>query len=224
MGNGCFCRNICYQHQDVKLDSELEEQNRNDKENEQLEVTNLYNIVKYFNDSEKEIIKKIEKKKVRRMLSHKKAKMFKSYNKEGDSKYELMLKRILQQKEIERKGPKRRKTITINNNNDIVQLIECVKREYDNNKIMNEIKENNNNSNNTKRVSILLNNKDKKQLMNSRQSVIINKFEVKKIQNDFDETEIINSLFINDKNMNTSCNISDANYACLPRKNSPKKK
>jgi hypothetical protein len=61
MGNSCIClKNVSYQYNDVKLDSFLEEQN--DIEKDQLEVTNLYNIVKYFNEGEKEIISKIEKK------------------------------------------------------------------------------------------------------------------------------------------------------------------
>jgi hypothetical protein len=97
MGNGCFClKNVSNQFNDVKLDSLLEEQN--DIEKDQLEATNLFNIVKYFNEGEKEINIKIEKRNVKRILSHKKAKNFKSYNVAGDSKYELMLKRLLEQK------------------------------------------------------------------------------------------------------------------------------
>ena len=223
MGNGCICiKNICNQYQDIKLDSLLEEQILNDKDNEQLEVTNLYNIVKYFNEGEKEINTKIEKQKVRRILSHKKAKHLKSYNKKGDSKYELMLKRILEQKNIERKGPKRRKTLRINNNKDLINLIENVIKENENNKTVND-KNQNQNIDNTKNESILLNHKDKKKLINGRQSVNINKFEQRKIRNDFEETEISNSIMLNDKNNNISIYISDANYACLPRNYSPKK-
>ena len=108
MGNGCICfQNICYQyHHDIKLDSLLEEQNQNDRENEYLELTNFYNIAKYFNEGEKEINIKLEKKNLKRIISHKKAKNMKSYNNTGNSKYELMLKRLLEQKKIERKGPK----------------------------------------------------------------------------------------------------------------------
>lgn len=222
MGNGCICiKNICNQYQDIKLDSLLEEQILNDKDNEQLEATNLYHIVKYFNEGEKEINTKIEKQKVRRILSHKKAKHLKSYNKKGDSKYELMLKRILEQKNIERKGPKRRKTLRINNNKDLINLIENVIKENENNKTVND-KNQNQNIDNTKNESILLNHKDKKNLIN-RQSVNINKFEQRKIRNDFEETEISNSIMLNDKNNNISIYISDANYACLPRNYSPKK-
>ena len=135
MGNSCTCnRNIIYKYNDVKLDS-LEDQMKNDKENEELKTTNLYNIVKYFNEGEKEINTKNEKQRIRRKLSHKKAKKLKSFNKNNDSKYELMLKRLLEQKQIERKGPKWRNTIGIDNNKDLIELIEIVKKENEINKI-----------------------------------------------------------------------------------------
>ena len=227
MGNACIClKNMSNHFNDVKLDSLLEDQIQNDLEKDQLEVTNLYNIAKYFNEGEKEINTKIEKKKVKRILSHKKAKIFKSYNVAGDSKYEMMLKRLLEQKKIERKGPKRRKTLRVNNNKNIAKLIVEVVEENKNNK-----KEDNNadveNSNNldlSKRESILLNYKDKSNLQ-MRQSFNIGKFGHKKIKNNFEETEINNGQILNDiKNLNNASNyISDANYACLPRKSVQKK-
>jgi hypothetical protein len=58
-----------------------------------------------------------------------------------------------------------------------------------------------------------------------RQSLNITKFEHKKIENNFEETEINNGQILNDiKNLNNASNyISDANYACLPRKSVQKK-
>jgi hypothetical protein len=225
MGNGCFClKNVSNQFNDVKLDSLLEEQN--DIEKDQLEATNLYNIVKYFNEGEKEINTKIEKRNVKRILSHKKAKNFKSYNVAGDSKYELMLKRLLEQKKIERKGPKRRKTLRVNNNKNIAKLINEVIEENKNNKKEddNVAVDNNNDLDLLKRESILLNYRDKSNL-HMRQSLNITKFEHKKIENNFEETEINNGQILNDiKNLNNASNyISDANYACLPRKSVQKK-
>ena len=225
MGNGCIClKNMTYQLYDVKLDSLFEEQNDNEKD--QLEVTNLYNIVKYFNEGEKEIITKIEKKNVKRILSHKKAKIFKSYNVAGDSKYELMLKRLLEQKKIERKGPKRRKTLRINNNKDVTKLIMEVIEENENNE-KEESSDSEDNSNIldlSKKESILLNYNDKSNL-NVRQSFNITKFEHKKIENNFGATEINNGQILNAiNNLNNASNyISDANYACLPRKSVPNK-
>jgi hypothetical protein len=225
MGNGCFClKNVSNQFNDVKLDSLLEEQN--DIEKDQLEATNLYNIVKYFNEGEKEINTKIEKRNVKRILSHKKAKNFKSYNVAGDSKYELMLKRLLEQKKIERKGPKRRKTLRVNNNKNIAKLINEVIEENKNNKKEddNVAVDNSNNLDLSKKESILLNYRDKSNL-HMRQSLNITKFEHKIIENNFEETEINNGQILNDiKNLNNASNyISDANYACLPRKSVQKK-
>ena len=71
----------------------------------------------------------------------------------------------------------------------------------------------------SKRDSILLNSNDKSNLK-VRQSFNITKFEHKKIDKNFEETEINNGQILNDiKNLNNVSNyISDANYACLPRK------
>ncbi len=226
MGNGCFClSNINNQYQeDIKIDSLLEAQIQNDKENDQLEVTNLYNIVRYFNEGEKEINSQIEKKNIKRLISHKKAKNTKSYNMKGDSKYELMLKRLLDQKSIERKGPKRRKTLRTNNNEEIKKLIENVIIENINNE--NDNKNKNQKIDNSKRESILLNYRDKKNIKQQRQSFNINKFNHKNIENNFEDTEINNALMLNDiKNINnaTSNYISDANYICKPKNFSPNK-
>ena len=210
MGNACICfQNMSDKYQDIELDSLLDEHIKNS--NDQLEATNLYNIAKYFNEGEKEINTKIEKKKVKRILSHKKVqvKTYNNSNQANDTKYELMLKRLLEQKIIERKGPQRRKTLRINNNADMIKVVNEVIEE---NKKLNEQKnkenEKNNNKNNANicneysqnRGSILLNYKDKKKLekyTNSRQSYIIsNKLfdEHKKIKDNFEGTEINNVL------------------------------
>ena len=231
MGNGCICfKNVISHYKDVKLETLLEEQIQN--ENEQIEatnLTNLYNIAKYFNEGEKEINTKMEIKNVKRIISHKKAKNLKSYNNVGDLKYELMLKRLLEQKKIERKGPKRRNTLRINNNQDAINMIKEVIDENKiekNNKSRNENNDSNNdNENCLTRSSILLNRKDKKMLDQGRQSLNIvgKKFKHKQIKNKFEETEInTHGLELNEIK-NTSNYISDAIYACLPKRLSPKK-
>ena len=49
-----------------------------------------------------------------------------------------MLKRLLEQKKIERKGPKRRKTLRINNNNDMIKIIkDVIEEENEKNKMVN---------------------------------------------------------------------------------------
>ena len=228
MGNGCTCfQNVCYNNNDIIMDSNLEDQIQNDLEKDQLEVTNLYNIVRYFNEGEKEINTKIEKKNIKRIMSRKKAKNTKSFNNTGDLKYELMLKRLLEQKKIERKGPKRRETLRKNNNNNFIKLINEVIEENDKNRQLNKNKEinENKNSDSSKKETILLNYIDKRQLRHMRQSLNLNKFDHKKIKNNFKETEINNVQILNEiKNLNNSSNyISDANYACIPRNISTKK-
>ena len=133
-----------------------------------------------------------------------------------------MLKRLLEQKKIERKGPKRRETLRINNNKNVKKLIMEVIEENENNKKVDsdDDEDDSNILDLSKRDSILLNSNDKSNLL-MRKSFNITKFEHKKIENNFGETEINNGqIFLNDiKNLNNVSNyISDANYACLPRK------
>ena len=118
MGNGLGCgcyRDIC--SQEIKNDTFIK------VENTPIKTTNLYEMAKYFEDVEKEIHIKNDKKKLKKIISFKKFKNTNSlYN--TVSKYELMLKRLLEQKNIERKGPKRRETIRINNNKNFIKLIQ----------------------------------------------------------------------------------------------------
>ena len=135
-----------------------------------------------------------------------------------------MLKRLLEQKKIKRKGPKRRKTLRPNNNSDIKKIIKEVKEENEKNK--KENKNNDKNLDNSKRESILLNYKDKKNINHARQSFNITKYEHQKIKSIFDDTEINSGYLLNEiKNINNNISnyISDANYVCLPKNKSPKK-
>jgi hypothetical protein len=119
-----------------------------------------------------------------------------------------MLKRLLEQKKIERKGPKRRKTLRVNNNKNIAKLINEVIEENKNNKKEddNVAVDNNNDLDLLKRESILLNYRDKSNL-HMRQSLNITKFEHKIIENNFEETEINNGQILNDiKNLNNASN------------------
>ena len=76
MGNGCLCfQNVSCRLNDVNLDSNLDDQIQNEIEKDQLESTNLYNLVKYFNESEKEINIKIEKKNIKKLFLIKKQKI-----------------------------------------------------------------------------------------------------------------------------------------------------
>ena len=62
----------------------------------------------YFNDVEKEIMNNYKKGKVRKHISKK---LMNALTNKEDNKYELMLKRLLEQQNIKKVGPKRRETI-----------------------------------------------------------------------------------------------------------------
>ena len=137
MGNGCICiRNLCLE--DIKVETFIEEQNHPTE-------SNLYNnIVKYFDDFERDLTIKIEKKHLKKILSFKRLKNLNTIRSIENNKYELMLNRLLEQKKIERKGPKRRETIRINNNKNLIKL---VKESIEDNKKNENNKENNQNNN-----------------------------------------------------------------------------
>ena len=124
MGNSYNCQpfqyfkmislNVCFKEPPVEKDKEqiiidLDNQNNN---NNKL-GTKINDLKIYFHEVENELMhynnlhksKKITKK----HLSKKKH--INALNKLSDNKYELMLKRLLEQKKIKRNGPKRRETI-----------------------------------------------------------------------------------------------------------------
>ena len=127
MGNSCLFDNIhfikdvklnvCFQKQDINLKSDqaLKDDekilNAKHKEKENNKNNNKMNeILNYFNEGEKEIIDNIKKKeKSKRFLSKKKRDH--TIEMKEDNKYELMLKRLLEQQNIKKIGPKRRETI-----------------------------------------------------------------------------------------------------------------
>ena len=239
MGNGCFCiRNECYP--EVKLDSE-QDQNSNTKGHN----SGLYNIAKYFNEGEKELNNKIkEKKNIRRILSHKKAKNMKSFYTTGDSKYELILKRLLEQKEVERNGPIRRQTIRKNNNKELLKMIKEVIKDDKSGKNVDKHDKKNNEKNNEEiniKESLLLNMQDKKNALKTPQgkkSLIvnnlinnkINKVKNKNLNNSSKKKVINNKMEIFEKNTDSnkvsstndnhkdSNYISDINPMCLPKR------
>ncbi len=173
MGNGCICiRNLCLE--DIKVETFIEEQNHPTE-------SNLYNnIVKYFDDFERDLTIKIEKKHLKKILSFKRLKNLNTIRSIENNKYELMLNRLLEQKKIERKGPKRRETIRINNNKNLIKL---VKESIEDNKKKENNKENNQN-NNPKKETILIN--DNIDIV-AKHSVIVGKISKKKILDNLEE-------------------------------------
>ncbi len=113
----------------------------------------IHELKDYFHEVENELIhnnnnlnktKKIQKK----HLSKKKH--INALNKLSDNKYELMLKRLLEQKKIKRNGPKRRETIRKD------KIIKKVVNEVISGNVKN--KENNNNKVNEKENDLLIKN------------------------------------------------------------------
>ena len=180
MGNGCICyKDISFQ--EIKNDTFI------DIKNEQVQTTNLYDMVKYFDEMEKENTKN-EKKKIRKILSFKKLKNANTLY-SNNPKYELMLKRLLEQQNKEKKGPKRRETIRINNNKKFIKLIHEAIED-------NKNKEKNLKNKLQKKESILLNPKDKINaiITSGKQSVIINKISKRNFLDNLGEINVDNDI------------------------------
>jgi hypothetical protein len=143
MGNSCSCENIHFVR-DVKLNVCFEKMeiapksdqvlyndgnkiiiNLNEKKNkDNLTQKKMNEILNYFNEGEREIINSIKKKnKAKKVQNKKKTNDLIDNNNRDDNKYELILKRLLEQQNIKKIGPKRRETIRKEGDNlkDIVK-------------------------------------------------------------------------------------------------------
>ena len=117
MGNTCFCSNSKYM-QDIKLDSfqqpivNTKTKTEQNGQKDSVDTSNkINNILNYFNQTEKEIVINLMKKEKSKKYVTKKKQNKKSDTLIEGSKYEEMLKRLLDQKKIKRFGPKRRETV-----------------------------------------------------------------------------------------------------------------
>ena len=139
MGNGCFCKS-CNYIKDINLKGFGEKPLVNikieqilDKEEEVTDKKEkkISTIMSYFHQSGNELIKGLKKKdKIKKSIDGKR--MSKIYDTIIDEKsYELMLKRLLAQKEIKRFGPKRRETTRGQNNikNIVKEILDENKKE-----------------------------------------------------------------------------------------------
>ena len=160
MGNSCFCDNIhfikdvklnlCFQKQDINNKSDhiiiREEQlntNEKSKEKEKIKPKSKMNeILNYFNESEKEIMNNFKKKpKLKKIQTKKKNEMTVEIKEEN--KYELMLKRLLEQQNIKKIGPKRRETTRKEGEEKIKELVKNLLEENKNDVLKNKKNENN---------------------------------------------------------------------------------
>jgi len=141
MGNGCFCKTTNYVR-DINLDSVAQKPIVNTKNNDQINDKKINKLMNYFNESEKEMVNKMRKsvKLKKNMNKRKSINFFDTFKSNGH--YEIMLKRLLEEKNIKRFGPKRR--ITIRKEDDIKIMVKEVLKECKDNikKQINHIKEN----------------------------------------------------------------------------------
>lgn len=178
MGNSCFCDNIhfikdskysvCFQKQDITSKSDQVLYKDEDKiitnekcRNKKQPKTKMNELLSYFYEGEKEIINNLKKKDEAKKMNSKKKPDNTMESK--DDKYELMLKRLLDQQNIKKNGPKRRETIR-NDGNYIRDLVKNLLIENKNDVLNNK----NKNDNNT----LLIKNKFNKK---ARYSVTIDK-------------------------------------------------
>ena len=167
MGNSCFCNNInfikdvklnvCFKKQVINNKSDqilirdedktnINEKNK-EKEKGKIKSKNKMNeILNYFNEGEKEIMNNIKKKaKAKKIPSNKR--IDRINNNKDDNKYELMLKRLLEQQNIKKVGPKRRETIRKEEGEKIKETVKNLLTENKNDVLKNKNKkEDQNNS------------------------------------------------------------------------------
>ena len=162
MGNSCFCDNIhfikdvklnvCFQKQDInnksdhiiiKDDHLNTNEKKQEKENKKVKPKNkMFELINYFNEGEKEIINNFKKKqKLKKIPTKKKNDLTLDFKE--DNKYELMLKRLLEQQNIKKIGPKRRETIRKAGEEKIKEIVKNLLVENKNDVLKNKKNENN---------------------------------------------------------------------------------
>ena len=129
MGNSCFGGNIhfikdvkldvCFQKQYInnksdqilsKDEDKINTNEKNKEQNKNKSKNKMNELLNYFNESEKEILNSFKKKDKAKKLAIKKRRD-QTMDIVDNNKYELMLKRLLEQQNIKKNGPKRRQTI-----------------------------------------------------------------------------------------------------------------
>ena len=169
MGNSCLCENIrfirdiklnsCFQKQDInnksvqieikeeyKIDTnDKQNKENNDKDKNKSYINKMNELLNYFNEGEKEIINNFKKKEKVKKIPGKRLKEKTIIVNKDDNKYELMLKRLLEQQNIKKEGPKRRETIRKGEEDKIKEIVKNILKENKNN-IINQKTKNENNS------------------------------------------------------------------------------
>ena len=113
MGNACFCEQVVsYKSEQIliKDTDDLSIKEKHKKKNKIKSKNKMDELLNYFNESEKEIINNLKKKGKPKRIPTKKRLEY-NFDIKDNNKYELMLKRLLEQQNIKKNGPKRRETI-----------------------------------------------------------------------------------------------------------------
>ena len=201
MGNSCYCNtghnyikdlnvNIC---KEEGSKNEITENNINGEEKENVKDKNVQRIIqlkKYFELHDQEIINFLngKEKKIKNNL----IKTRESIYNPDDNNYELILKRLLEQKKIKRKGPKRRETIRKSENIQLLvnEVINENGKEIQNNNQLNKSMHTN-----TSETIIIKNKNDK-----MRFSITINKDSINFINNKINRKHLKNINTMNEFN------------------------
>ena len=196
MGNSFICSqffqdiklSICYQNNCTEKEEEeiidISNNNYNDKDNK--DNNNKYGIKinelkNYFNEKCEETVNNNTIERPKKHLNKKKH--INALNRLSDNKYELMLKRLLEQKNVKRKGPKRRETIR--------------KEKKIKKKIKEEILDN------TRAIQTKNNNNNKKNEQNQENEILIKNINIIKLRSasTSDKNAILANINVN-KNLN----------------------
>ena len=163
MGNSCFTntKQCLQKHFDICADNNLSNINVEETINIQKEEENKINkLKKYFIQGEKDISEDFYPKYIKQTDKKKRNSGVINLLLIDKNKYEVMLNKLLQQKSIERKGPKRRETIRDGNNLKIlVKEVIKEKKENKNNKLKRRASK--------RRYSLIIKNKDKQKIRQS---------------------------------------------------------
>jgi hypothetical protein len=215
MGNSCFAstKNCIQKHCDICVDNNISNINVEESINEEKISNNKINKLKnYFSIVEKEISDDLDKRNIKISAKKKRNSGFINLILIDKSKYENMLNKLLEQQNIERKGPKRRETIRTGNKiNDLVK------------EVMNEKKSNEKNKLKPKRrYSLIIKNKDKQKI---RQSSTLHRNEFlkckslnKKLKSQLKNVNTLNEI-LTDGNRSTVFNKKETNKYSISQGN-----
>jgi hypothetical protein len=201
MGNACFCSknhlirdikvDICLDRESFNLATEqvlINEDNMEEKHGK-----GILELKKYFDENEKEILNNLNKKEKAKKRNKKRQSIIGIIN---DNKYELMLKRLLEQKNKKRNGPKRRETNRKEDN--IKVLVNEVLMEKNNKVINNKNSKLKNNVEINRNSSLIIKDKNNK---NIRLSVTTDKNELANNLNNYQVKKKLHQQYL--KNINT---------------------